>query len=281
MEESQRTLLFRDRRPDESQSQSQPDSQISDSELPVRSIDGKQFNDDGSVVYKVIFDTHHGQVSDSAWLPEYDLDNCRDSIREFETARDPHFHPQTAATSTKAAEFSPFVAASTKGYHAVIFELWAREREKYNRAAIRGMDFETFRCHCLSILASVDKELYEALLCGNLQRRKYVSRDLRVALDRYQIGYKNVNGKRPAHYIFEFVNKLGYTPTVGQARDLLDQMERYADHWQYAWEIDRFDDVPDVGQQEYSQGYRKYLKGFDQAPRNVLMNFLRTSRKWL
>lgn len=140
--------------------------------------------------------------------------------------------------------------------------------------------YMTNREHILLILAAMPEPLLREIIGGSVQRRKFVDRSFRLLLESYERGFRAADkaGFRPSKYMLEYTDSHGRPPTVAEAHDILDLMQKYLNDWQYAVEIDQVDLV-DVDQRiEYISGHRKRATADGTG---TILSFVNQSRDWL
>ena len=188
----------------------------------------------GCVMYKVKWE---GGVEDT-W--EYEDEDNVDGVAEF-NRNDPDGQPLDLDTVYRS---SAYARAWKISRTAVIAELYKDigPDSDHTQTKLKVSTFTEVRNDMLPILASLDDEVYKALLQGNLSRARYLSKELDHKLKQLATNYAalriNSADLRPSQFICELVDDKGRAMKKNNGRALLEDMALYRDNWEFAAQID-------------------------------------------
>lgn len=181
---------------------------------------GKTMDRDGQVMWKIRWDYDQTE----AIINDFQTDDARGTVAVaiFEAAQ----HPDPTDLQTifpDTAKQSPFAACETMSDLAS--EVWKHEQ---NSSVFKHFGFEEARTVMMKAFATMDPLLLAEIKAGNVQRRRYMDRDFRLMMCKmYSERLTDDQGKRPAHYLFEFTDECGLPPLKVDAKQLLVYAGQY------------------------------------------------------
>ena len=165
------------------------------------------------------------------------------------------------------APHGPYSYAHLFQYGRLRLAMEVFERERESHRAIDGSNVDAWVDMAMPILLSVDNRLLEVLLHGNLHKTMQQNQDLRRLVTKLT----STSERRPAHYMFEFVNGKGEAPTAAHLLKIAEHVELYMEDDEAAWSVVRRIDNWKAAQGDWNKSSEEGMKR-DQRRRYIPSN---------
>lgn len=177
-------------------------------------------------------------------------------------------------------QISPYVRLAEDGRWRLVRTMF-KDEWAFHESVLRGIPEEIFFSMAFPVLLSTEDKLLKLILRGNLQRAKRRDPRIRQLLERMEAKSE----RQLCHYLFEFVNSDGISPSPSDLLKIADVAERYmdsttpedfrivelVDNWVRPWK--------DFTPGRMRQGKRRYLP--NEPSRQKLREFLGKLRQFL